>query len=330
MCGPLEGGAFLAYAVADLLGAAFLAGYRSPGEATGYHLPAVQGGIGGWRVGVVDNAVNAGTAVAACLEEVRGRGAVPVAVAALVSLGEASTMVQARMGVPFYPASTVPSRAWPAERCPLCAEGAPYTDPLSGDVVSPLPDGSRHIRLSRRNRPAVRPKPRQALANLPPSPSTNSSCCPPDKARRTLGEMRNDPSETMFHWESDAPRSQDSVTGGGGGPAVSRSSSALISEPEFFLDLGKDRLLVNSRPQPSGPACKARSIIGRKSFTFSVSNHRCCVLAHANISSSDFERRSGRSATAVTSWPSLLSSAAIAGENISSSRSPASDGWFTR
>jgi hypothetical protein len=49
-----------------------------------------------------------------------------------VSLGEASTMVQARMRVPFYPASTVPSRTWPAERCPLCAEGTPYTDPLSG------------------------------------------------------------------------------------------------------------------------------------------------------------------------------------------------------
>jgi hypothetical protein len=66
-------------------------------------------------------------------------GAVPVAVATLVSLGEASTIVQARMRVPFYPANTVPSRAWPAERCPLCAEGAPYTDPLSGDVVTPLP-----------------------------------------------------------------------------------------------------------------------------------------------------------------------------------------------
>ncbi len=143
-CGPLEGGAFLAYAVADLLGVAFLAGYRSPGEATGYHLPAVQGGIGGSRVGVVDDAVNAGTAVAACLEEVRGRGAVPVAVAALVSLGEASAMVRARMRVLFYPASTVPSWAWPAERCPLCAEGARYT-----------------------GWPAVRPRPRRRASGWP-------------------------------------------------------------------------------------------------------------------------------------------------------------------
>ena len=81
--------------------------------------------------------------------------------------------------------------------------------------------------------------------------------------------MGNDPSEMTSHEESDALGSQDSVTGGGGGPAVSHASSALISVPEFFLDLGKARLLVNSSPQPSGPACKARSIIGRKSFTFS-------------------------------------------------------------
>ena len=94
------------------------------------------------------------------------------------------------------------------------------------------------------------------------------------------------------HEESAAPRSQDSVPGG---PAVSHACSVLISGPGFFLDLGKARLLVNSSPQPGGPACKARSMIGLKSFTFSVSNHRFSVLAQANISSSDFERRSGRS-----------------------------------
>jgi orotate phosphoribosyltransferase len=137
VCGPLEGGAFLACAVADLLGVAFLAAYRAPGEATGYRLPAVPGGIGGWRVAVVDDAVNAGTAVGACLEELRGRGALPVAVAALVSLGEASAMVTARTGLPFYPASTVPSRAWPADRCPLCANGIPVTWLSPASAVSP-------------------------------------------------------------------------------------------------------------------------------------------------------------------------------------------------
>ena len=90
VCGPVEGGAFLAYAVADLLTAAFLPGYRTPGETAGYHLPPVPGGIGGWRVGIVDDAVNAGTAVAACAAAVRAQDAVPVAVTSLLALGDAS------------------------------------------------------------------------------------------------------------------------------------------------------------------------------------------------------------------------------------------------
>ena len=57
----------------------------------------------------------------------------------------------------------------------------------------------------------------------------------------------------------------------------------MISGPGFFLDLGKARLLVNSSPQPGGPPGKACSMIGLKSFTFSVSNHRRSALAHANI-----------------------------------------------
>jgi orotate phosphoribosyltransferase len=140
VCGPLEGGAFLAYAVADLLGVAFLAGYRSPGQATGYQLPSVPGGISGWRVAVVDDAVNAGMAVAACLRELRAQGAVPVAVAALLALGEASAMVPASLGVPFYPAGTMPSRAWPVPQCPLCGDGVPVT-PGADDGRSAPPAG---------------------------------------------------------------------------------------------------------------------------------------------------------------------------------------------
>jgi orotate phosphoribosyltransferase len=139
VCGPVEGGAFLAYAVADLLAAAFLPGYRTPGETAGYHLSSVPGriagdhsrpapgGIGGWRVGIVDDAVNAGTAVAACAAAARTQGAVPVAVASLLALGDASEAIPARLGVPFYPAATLPSRTWPAARCELCAKAIPLS-----------------------------------------------------------------------------------------------------------------------------------------------------------------------------------------------------------
>ena len=131
VCGPVEGGAFLAYAVADLLTAAFLPGYRTPGETAGYHLSSVPGGIAGWRVGIVDNAVNAGTAVAACAAAVRAQDAVPVAVTSLLALGDASETIPERLGVPFYPAATLPGRAWPAARCELCVEGIPLT-PVPG------------------------------------------------------------------------------------------------------------------------------------------------------------------------------------------------------
>src|SRR5215470_8774636 len=147
VCGPLEGGAFLAYAVADLLGVAFLAGYRSPaarpGEASGYRLPRVPGGMAGWRVAVVDDAVNAGTAVTACLEEVDGRGAIPAAAGALLALGRERTTITAGHGdVPFYAAGTIPGRTWPAGQCPLCADGIPITDPMDHESNSG-PRGSR-------------------------------------------------------------------------------------------------------------------------------------------------------------------------------------------
>jgi orotate phosphoribosyltransferase len=129
VCGPLEGGAFLAYAVADLMAAVFLPGYRTPGQVAGYHLGPVPGGIEGWRVGIVDDAVNAGTAVLACAEALRSQGAVPVAVASLLALGDARITIPDGLGVPFHPAAIVPARTWPAAQCQLCAEGIPLTEP---------------------------------------------------------------------------------------------------------------------------------------------------------------------------------------------------------
>jgi len=127
VCGPMEGGALLAWAIADRLGVAFLPGYRAPASA--YYLPDIPGGIGGWRVAVADDAVNAGTAVLACANLLDERGAVPVAVAALVSLGPASAVVEEAISVPLYSAGVIQSQAWPAAQCLLCAGGIPLTGP---------------------------------------------------------------------------------------------------------------------------------------------------------------------------------------------------------
>jgi orotate phosphoribosyltransferase len=132
VCGPLSGGAFLAQLVAGILGAAFLPAYPGPGHPARYHLPdAVRGQIAGWRVAVVDDAVNAGTAVRASCEELRAAGAEPVAVAALLALGQASPVITGALGLPFHAVVALPSQVWPAGACPLCEDGTPVERPLA-------------------------------------------------------------------------------------------------------------------------------------------------------------------------------------------------------
>jgi orotate phosphoribosyltransferase len=137
VCGPAEGGAFLALALATRLGVAFLPGYRAaaspPGyraaaSPPGYRLSDVPGGIQGWRVALADDAVNAGTAIRACATELQNSGAVPVAVAALLALGPAEATVRDTMGLPLHAAAELNSRAWPAASCPLCASGVPLDE----------------------------------------------------------------------------------------------------------------------------------------------------------------------------------------------------------
>jgi orotate phosphoribosyltransferase len=128
VCGPVEGGAFLAQAVADTLDTAFLPAYRDPArQPAGYYLLAVTGGISGWRVAITDDAVNAGTAVRACAAELRSQAAEPVAVGALLALGPAPAAIAAELSVPFYAVETMTSQVWPAGDCPLCATGTPLT-----------------------------------------------------------------------------------------------------------------------------------------------------------------------------------------------------------
>ena len=130
VCGPVAGGAFLAQMVAELLGAAFLPAYYEPGPPARYRLPrVVRDEIAGWPVAVVDDAVNAGTAVRASCQELRAGGAVPVAGAALLALGPAATAITGTLGLPFHALTALPSQAWPAHDCPRCAAGTPLDQP---------------------------------------------------------------------------------------------------------------------------------------------------------------------------------------------------------
>ena len=137
VCGPLPlaGGAFLALMIAGMLGAAFLPAYPGPGTSQppgAYSLaPALRDRIDGWRVAVVDDAINAGTAVRASCQELRDAGAIPVAVAALLAIGRASTVVTGTLGLPFHAGTTMPSQVWPAAACPLCQSGTPLDQPAA-------------------------------------------------------------------------------------------------------------------------------------------------------------------------------------------------------
>jgi orotate phosphoribosyltransferase len=112
VCGPLTGGAYVAYAVAAALDVDFT--WSSP--------PAYRTAVDGRRVAIVDDAINAGSAVAATA---RGLPDI-VAVGALLTLGAAPATIA---GAPVERLVTLPSALWPAPACPLCATGSPLDDP---------------------------------------------------------------------------------------------------------------------------------------------------------------------------------------------------------
>jgi orotate phosphoribosyltransferase len=134
VCGPLEGGAFLALALADVLDTAFVPVGRTPGPGpSGYRLPpGMERQMTGWKVAVVDDAINAGTAVTACFGLLRQSGAIPVAAGALLALGQGAATIEATMSVPCYAAATIPSQVWPAADCPLCVTRIPLTASPAG------------------------------------------------------------------------------------------------------------------------------------------------------------------------------------------------------
>ena len=84
----------------------------------------VTGAVAGRRVANVDDAVNAGSAVAATAAALTG----VVAIGAFLSLGAAPTSIA---GAPVERLTRLDSALWPAPTCPLCATGSPLDVPPS-------------------------------------------------------------------------------------------------------------------------------------------------------------------------------------------------------
>lgn len=141
ICGPLLGGAFLAQAVATMLGARFyytepvLEGPADGGFfAAGYRLPpALTRRVRGQRIAVVDDVVSAGSSVRATVAALAAAGATTVVIGALAVLGERALNHFAESGVPVETLQCRSFDLWAPDDCPLCQLGQALEDPRQTD-----------------------------------------------------------------------------------------------------------------------------------------------------------------------------------------------------
>lgn len=131
VCGPLTGGAFVAQLLAVEMGAAFVFAERLAGAAgpVRYRVPEpFRPLLSGKRVLLVDDAVNAGSALLSTLAELRECEIELAGFASLLTLGEAAAQIAERHGVPFFTLASLERRMWTPTACPLCASGVLLVD----------------------------------------------------------------------------------------------------------------------------------------------------------------------------------------------------------
>ena len=136
VCGPLNEGAFVALMVAARLDVEFTYAERFEGQADDalfpvrYRLPAVLGRrVKGKRVAIVNDVVSAGSAVRGAHADLLACGAVPVAVAALLVLGDSAARFTAENGLRLISLARRAHSIWHPAECPLCAARVPLTEP---------------------------------------------------------------------------------------------------------------------------------------------------------------------------------------------------------
>jgi orotate phosphoribosyltransferase len=128
--GPLVGGALLAQIIAIELGVefAYTVPRPSPSDDTlypvVYRLPlTVAPLIKGKRVAIVDDVINAGSAVRGTYHALTEASAKPAIVGALLILGEAAQPFLKSTGIKLERLATLPNPLWEPANCPLCAQG---------------------------------------------------------------------------------------------------------------------------------------------------------------------------------------------------------------
>jgi len=133
--GPLVGGALLAQIIAVELGVQFA--YTEPRPPSSndtlypvvYRLPATVAPLmNGKRVAIVDDVINAGSAVRGTYHALVEAGAKPAIVGALLVLGDAVQPFLKSSGMTLEQLAALPNPLWASANCPLCAQGIPLDD----------------------------------------------------------------------------------------------------------------------------------------------------------------------------------------------------------
>jgi WD40 repeat protein/serine/threonine protein kinase/orotate phosphoribosyltransferase len=141
VCGPLVEGAFLAQMVAEELDVEFhfaeqITRPQSDGLfPIGYRIPdALRPSLRGKTIAVVDDVINAGSAVRGAFVDLRACGARPVVIGALLVLGSPALRFAASEGVALESLASLPNSLWKPSDCPLCASGVPLEGLVFGET----------------------------------------------------------------------------------------------------------------------------------------------------------------------------------------------------
>jgi orotate phosphoribosyltransferase len=128
VCGPLVEGAFLAIDVARRLSLPFTYSERLERAAVEYRIPgALRDFVKGKRVAIVNDVISAGSAVGKTYDDLQTCGATPVAIAALLILGDWTKVFAADKKLALEALAFESFEKWKAEECPLCRAGVALT-----------------------------------------------------------------------------------------------------------------------------------------------------------------------------------------------------------
>jgi len=132
--GPTTGGILLAFETARQLGVMAAYAERASDGASGREIRRGTTFEPGTRVLVVDDILTTGGSVRETLEALKAHPVEVVGIGVMVDRSAGKT----RFGdVPLFALASKEFASWPAEECPLCAQGVPLVKPGTTNVTQP-------------------------------------------------------------------------------------------------------------------------------------------------------------------------------------------------